>query len=261
MTDDLKYWDSISKTFKKDSPDLIWRSHSDAVNTALLDQWLTHGKTGRLLKTDLFDEAESKGMYTLLKLKVKDIIGMDISPMIVKAAQRTHNDLKGIVADIRCLPFHGNRFDTVVSISTLDHFGSEMEIMNGLRELHRVLRIKGQLIITLDNLANPVIFLRSIIPFRLLYRSGIVPYYVGKSSTPRHLILILNQLGFDILSTTAIMHCPRVLAVILSRLLEKTASQGTVRRFLNILRLFERLAYCPTRYLTGYFIAITAMKR
>jgi len=255
MINEVRYWDSISKTLKKDRADFLWRSHSDTVNTALLDRWLPPEKTGQLLKTDLFDEV------AFLRGKAENIIGMDISPLIVTAARNSYNDLQGTVTDIRCLPFHGNRFNTIVSISTLDHFSSEMEIINSLRELHRVLRIKGQLIITLDNLANPIVFLRSILPFRFLFRSAIVPYYVGKSLTPQRLVHILKQLDFNILETTAIMHCPRVLVVALSRFLEKTASPPTIRGFLKILISFERLSYWPTRYLTGYFTAIRAIKR
>jgi SAM-dependent methyltransferase len=260
MTDDFKYWDSTYETFKKDGVHFLWRSHSDAVNIALLGRWFPKGKTGHMLKTDLFDEAISNGIHPFLMTTAEDIIGIDISPLIVKAAKNSHNDLKGTVADVRSLPFRENACDIIVSISTLDHFTSRKEIINSLREFHRVLRKGGRLIITLDNLMNPVIALRSILPFRLLNRSGLVPYYVGKSIPSRYLTRVLDQLGFDILATTAIMHCPRILAVALSRLVEKTASPDMARRFLKILKLFERSAYWPTRYLTGYFVAIKAVK-
>jgi SAM-dependent methyltransferase len=260
MTDDFKYWDSISKTLKKDRPELLWRSHSDAVNTALLDRWLTPGKTGRLLKTDLFDEVASKGMYPFLKRKAENIIGMDISPLIVTTARTSYNDLKGTVADLRCLPFQRNRFDTIVSISTIDHFSSEIEIINSLHEVHRVLRKGGQLIITLDNMANPFIALRSVLPFRLLNRSGLVPYYVGATLGPRRLCRILEHIGFEVTEVDAVMHCPRVLAVALARILEKYASPKTQKKFLQALMAFECLSGFPTRFLTGYFVAVRAIK-
>jgi SAM-dependent methyltransferase len=260
MANDLQYWDSVYKALKKDGAYSLWRSHNDVVNIALLGRWLPQGKTGRLLKTDLFDEVASNGMYPFLKVKAENIIGLDISSLIVKAAQKTCSDLKGTIADVRYLPFHNNTFDSIISISTIDHFSSEIEIIKSLREFHRVLRIGGQLILTLDNLMNPVIALRSILPFRLLNRSGLVPYYVGATLGPRRLCQILKQIGFEVANLDAVMHCPRVLAVAMARVLEKHANSETQRLFLRVLAAFEYLSRFPTRFLTGYFMAVKAIK-
>lgn len=260
MATDLQYWDSVYKTLKKDGAYSLWRSHNDVVNIALLGRWLPQGKTGRLLKTDLFDEVASNGMYPFLKVKAENIIGLDISSLIVKAAQKTCNDLKGTIADVRCLPFHNNTFDSIISISTIDHFSSKIEIIKSLREIHRVLRKGGYLIITLDNLTNPVIALRSILPFHLLNRLGLVPYYVGKTLGPRRLCRILEQSGFKVENLDAVMHCPRVLAVAMARIFEKYAKIKTQKRFLRALMAFERLFRLPTRFLTGYFVAVRAIK-
>ena len=56
------------------------------------------------------------------------------------------------------------------------------------------------------------------------------------------------------------MHCPRALAVAGSRFLERHASARTQDRFLDILAGFEQLEHWPTRYLSGHFIAIRALK-
>jgi SAM-dependent methyltransferase len=260
MTDDFKYWDSIYETFKKDSAHSLWRSHSDAVNIALLGRWLPKGKTGLMLKTDLFDEAISNGMYPFLTTTTEDIIGIDISSLIVKEAKNSHNGLKGSVADVRSLPFHENAFDIIVSISTLDHFASRKEIINSLREFHRVLRKGGRLILTLDNLINPVISLRAVLPFSLLKRTGIVSYYFGVTAGPRYLRRVLGLTGFEIINTDAVMHCPRALAVALAHSLERKAGPNVQRFFLRALMGFEHLSILPTRFLTGYFVAVNAVK-
>jgi len=227
---------------------------------ALLDRWLPQGKTGCLLKTDLFDEAASNGMHPFLMTRAGDITGIDISPLIVKAARKAHHDLKGTAADVRCLPFQDNTFDAIISISTLDHFASRDEIIDSLREFHRVLKKGGRLILTLDNLMNPVIALRAVLPFGLLKRAGIVPYYVGATAGPGYLRRILGLTGFEVINTDAVMHCPRVLAVALARILKRHAGRDAQRLFLRSLMAFEHLSRLPTRFLTGHFTAIKAVK-
>jgi SAM-dependent methyltransferase len=162
---------------------------------------------------------------------------------------------------VRWLPFADGTFDFIVSNSTLDHFESPHEIADGLRELHRVLRSGGQLLLTLDNLANPVISLRSILPFRLLNRLNIVPYYVGPTLGPRRLCHNLKQAGLEVLEVGTVMHFPRIFTVAMARILERRAGPETQRRFLRFWMSFEKLSHWPTRFLTGYFLAVRAIKR
>jgi SAM-dependent methyltransferase len=168
--------------------------------------------------------------------------------------------LQVVGADVRCLPFASGSFDVIVSPSTLDHFAVSHEIVASLRELWRVLRTGGQLLLTLDNLANPAVALRNTLPFRLLHRLGIVPYYVGATYTPRRLRHILQGVGFEVLEVDAVMHCPRILVVMMAQMLEGRLGPETQRRFARYLMAFERLSCWPTRFLTGYFIAVRAMK-
>jgi SAM-dependent methyltransferase len=161
------------------------------------------------------------------------------------------------------LPFVDEAFDVIVSNSTLDHFGSWAELGASLHELHRVLKTRGLLIITLDNRANPIVALRNAAPFPLLHRLGLVPCYVGVGATygPRGLCHRLQQTGFQISETGAILHCPRVIAVLTARVLTSYAETKTQRRFLQLLLSFERLSCRPTRFLTGHFVAVRALKR
>jgi hypothetical protein len=94
-----------------------------------------------------------------------------------------------------------------------------------------------------------------------LYRLGIVPYYIGATSTPRRLRCILQRVGFEVLEVDAVMHCPRALVVMMTQGLEGRLKPKTQRRFLGGLMTFEHLSRWPTRFLTGYFIAVRATKR
>lgn len=258
---ETRYWDAVAGAWQEKSRQSLWRDHSDAVHVALLARWLPDGRVDRLLKTDLFDEAFNEGLYPLLGSRAHGVIGIDISSVTLPAALLRHSGLKAAWADVRRLPFTDEAFDIIVSNSTLDHFVSLNEMVVSLRELRRVLRPGGKLLLTLDNLANPVVALRNMVPFPLLNRLGLVPYYVGATCGPCRLQRILKQVGFEVLEVSAVMHCPRVFAVAIARMLEKRARPETQRRFLRFLMAFERLSRWPTRFLTGHFVAVRAVKR
>lgn len=239
----------------------LWRHHSDKINTALLRRWLPAKRIDLLLKTDLFDEAITEGLHSILTLHAKRLIGMDLSLSVIREARLRYPHLRAVETDVRGLPFPDDTFDGIVSNSTLDHFESFDDLVASLKELYRVLQPGAQMILTLDNLANPIILLRNWLPFRLLKRLKIVPYYVGVTLGPHRLQHLLVEIGFKVLEVDAIMHCPRVLAVTIARWVEKHTSLKTQKSFLRLLMAFEGISHLPTRFLTGYFIAVKVMRR
>jgi SAM-dependent methyltransferase len=209
----------------------------------------------------LFDEALSDGLYSMLASQAGQVYGMDLSAGILRTAGSRQRDLQSIVADVRCLPFSDSTFDVVVSNSTLDHFGTREEIVTSLKELHRVLRPSGRLLLTLDNPANPMVALRQMLPFDVLNRLGVLPYYIGTTLGPQHLRRILHRLRFEVRELGTVLHCPRMPAVVLCRLLAKYGTSGMQRRFLHLLMAFEGLSRWPTRFFTGHFIVVNALRR
>jgi SAM-dependent methyltransferase len=260
MTRETAYWDALAADWQSSQPQALWRTHCDQVGTALLGRWLPPRAVDSLLKTDLFDEACREGLYPLLARRARQVVGVDVSPTVLRGARARHPGLCGLVADVRCLPFADRTFDVVVSTSTLDHFVSPRDLVAGLRELERVLRPGGQLLLTLDNAANPAVALRNALPFQPLHRLGVLPYYVGATWGPRQLRRALTDFGFQVLEQSAIMHSPRVVSVAVAHVLERRAGPGAQRGFLRALLGFERLAHLPTRFLTGYLVAVQAVK-
>ena len=254
------YWDQIADQWRRTNPQRLWRTHSDAVNTALLADWLPLAPDAVVLKTDLFDEACTEGLYPLLSQRAGRVVGADISHLTAQIAGRRFPYLLAAGADVRRLPFPDEMFETIVSTSTLDHFDSRHHIVDGLIELRRVLVPGGALLLTLDNLANPIIALRNVLPYKLLNKVGVLPYTVGATFGPLALERVLQGAGFQVRRSTAILHCPRVLAVALAGVLEKRTNPKTQKRFLRILMAFERMSAWPTKYLTGHFIAVYAVK-
>jgi SAM-dependent methyltransferase len=261
MSGEAKYWDQVSEEWQMVRPQSLWRAHSDAVYTQLFGRWLPREPVQCLLKTDLFDEVHSEGLFLLLASRADNVVGMDLSAMTSQAARVRYKALRGTQADTRSLPFADASFDVVVSNSTLDHFQSMAELIRSLGELYRVLRPAGQLLLSLDNLANPAIALRNAAPTGLLVRLGIIPYYVGATCRPGELRSILTGIGFDVAELGAVMHHPSVVALAVARLLQRHAKPRTQHRYLALLMSLERLSQWPTRFLTGHYVAARAVKR
>ena len=256
------YWDSVGADWQRRRPQKLWREFTDRQQIRLLTRWASGwiggGSRPDLLKTDLFDEVASQGIVPWLLASGANVTGIDVAPAIVAGAVARNPGLEAVVADVRSLPFAEASFDVVFSGSTLDHFESAADIQTAIGELRRVLRPGGTLILTLDNPANPLVWLRNGPLLRLLRRIGIVPYQVGATLGPRSLERAVQAAGFDVVETTAVMHCPRAIAVALAGTMERL-SRSWQEMFLRQLQAWERLERWPTRWLTGHYAAVHAV--
>lgn len=212
-----------------------------------------------ILKTDMFDESSTAGLAPFLSQRAATVVGMDVSPAVLRAAGARHPTLVQTAADVRRLPFAENSFDGIVSNSTLDHFTNVEELHLSIRELARVLRPGGRLIVMLDNPTNPVVGIRNALPFGWLNRLGIVPYYVGATMGAGALRRQVEAAGLTVNEVTYTLHCPRFLAVLATRLMRGCQPKNQ-ERLLRFLMRFERLAQYPTRAVTGYFVVVCASK-
>lgn len=253
-----EYWDSIADKWRGSSH--AWRLVSDAVNVALLKRWLPDEPRGQVLKTDLFDEFTGDGLIPWLCETYDAVSGIDISPAVVRQVGERFPDVEVRHADARDLHFASDRFDVVVSNSTLDHLPTRDDIAVAVRELHRVLRPGGHLLITLDNPVNPVVGLRNALPRAVHESTGLVPYSVGATLGPRALRALLQECGFEVLRSDAVFHSPRLLVVLTGRGVDRRGPVAR-RRFAKFWSSFEWLGHLPTRYLTGYFVAALGRKR
>jgi len=265
-TAETAYWDGVGKAWKNTRPDRLWREYTDRLQIALLDRWLESpsphpgGVQPTALKTDLFDEVAGRGLVSHLSTKGYCTTGIDISPVVVAEALRRNPKLHAQVADVRTLSFADASFDLIYSGSTLDHFATVADIAQAMQELVRVLRPAGRLLLTLDNPLNPLVWLRNGPLLNLLCRWGIVPYAVGATLGPKRLANLVRESGLEVLHTAAILHCPRVLAVWRAGRLEGQTAAAQ-ERFLASLARWECFEQWPTRFVTGHFTAILAVKR
>jgi len=188
------------------------------------------------------------------------VTGIDVSESVLNQAARSNESLSCSGSDVRALPFRSGAFDVVVSLSTLDHFPRAADVHAAMKELYRVMTPGGVLVLTLDNLANPVIALRNSLPYRLTHAAGLVPYPVGLTFKPGAARAMVEEAGFRIDEMTAVMHAPRVVAIPLMSALRGRANGSAGSLLRRAALKFEKLRGLPSRYRTGHFIAIRARK-
>ncbi len=246
MTTEAELWESVASRWSSGPGTAALRAYSDRVNVALLERWLP-GRLGTVLKTDLFDEATGEGLVRVLAARAERVVGIDVSPSVVREAVRRNPGLEAVVGDVRALPFEPETFDVVVSNSTLDHFDTREAIDRSLVELARVVRPGGRIVVTLDNTANPVIWLRNHLPPGFLHRFRLVPYPVGVALRPEGLRDAVTRAGLSVEQTTLVAHVPRLLIRAL-----RLRSPWLLRA--------ERAGQAPTRALTGQFSAVLARR-
>ncbi len=252
-----RYWDSVSREWRRTSPDDLWREHCDGLYQNLLSGWVAPGAR-RLLKTDLFDESLATGLLPQLSTFSNQVFGIDLSYRTARRATTHHRLRNSCNCDVRRLPFQSGAFDLVISNSTLDHFESRAEIETSLKEIERILEPGGELILTLDNLSNPVIRLRHRLPFEWLKRLSIVPYFVGETLRIDEADEMLKSLGFEIVDVSTLMHFPRVISIFVSRHVGKTRLRS---QFLWGLNAFEKIGRWRSRFVTAHYFAIRARKK
>jgi len=252
-------WDTHTDAYRS-APPGRWRTYCDRLHLALIERELPEPGS-RVLKTDLFDEAVGTGLVEGIagRSGVGDVAGVDVSAAVASDASSSNPELQAAIGDLRELPFASGSFDAIVSNSSLDHFETRRELFTAIHELHRVTRSDGRVLITLDNLACPIIALRNALPYRLLRAIGIMRYPTGATLTGRGLRRALTDAGFAVERTATLMHAPRVLAIPWFEHADRRGADGTGRSVNRLLR-WEVLGRLPTRHMTGHFVCVVARR-
>ena len=86
-------------------------------------------------------------LFEVLKRKDVDYFGVDISEKLIEIARKNYPEAKFQIADALNLPFTGNFFDKVYSISVLPNIPSREFQLQYLKEAKRVLKPEGLLIL------------------------------------------------------------------------------------------------------------------
>lgn len=147
-------WDRVASNEEFHSDSSAFYPYKGQEIAGLIQKWAgDYIKKGKILKTDLIEEAlRDDHVLFWLAENNREVFGIDISPTMTGYAKNRSGTLNSKVnftaADVRQLPFKNSCFDLIISNSTCDHFP---EIDIALKELCRILKPKGTLIITLHN--------------------------------------------------------------------------------------------------------------
>jgi SAM-dependent methyltransferase len=163
----------------------------------------------RILKTDLWDEAKNTRILAWASLQGARVWGVDISEPIVRhagaafdAAPGAGHGLRGIVGDVRDLPFPDASFDAIYSMGTIEHFD---ETTRAVTEMARVLAPGGRAIIGVPNRYDP--FLRPLLA-SALQALGLYAYGYEKSYSRRAFRGMLEGAELVVVAETAILFMP-----------------------------------------------------
>ncbi|PIN81090.1 hypothetical protein COV13_02280 [Candidatus Woesearchaeota archaeon CG10_big_fil_rev_8_21_14_0_10_32_9] len=89
--------------------------------------------------------------YIKAKYTKTTLVGIDNSENMIKTARSKYNNIAFEVADVQKLPFKDKTFDVVIAKHMLYHVTN---IKKAFKEIHRVLKPEGRLIISLNTLSS-----------------------------------------------------------------------------------------------------------
>lgn len=257
-----KYWSEVARRMKgRYHLDKLLCEQKKKVHLDLIRRWADVAGSQMILKTDLFEEALGLDQFLFELAKVNgNVIGMDVSPIIASGAKRRAKQYgvdsgEYICCDVRHLPFKSNSIDLAISNSTLDHYSHKRDITVALQELRRVLEPRGTLILTMDNKGNLTEPL-----FRFWISLGLAPFFSGKTYSIKELKRAIEEIGFDVDDATAIIHNPRFFTTKIVGLLHRLNARKFDPIISKGLAFFDNLENKKTKYRTGLYIAVKAVK-
>jgi SAM-dependent methyltransferase len=228
------------------------------VHLELVRCWTAGTAPGRLLKTDLFEEANG-GDHILFDVPAAPArrFGFDLAYATTRCAARRFAafDAGLFCCDVRRLAIASDSLDLIVSTSTLDHLDSVDELRGAIVELARALKPGGRLILTLDNPRNPIYWV-----LRLMSRLGWLPFHLGITVSRARMIGMLEQAGLEVLVSRMLIHNPRLVSTLLFLALRRLLGRRAHGLIAGLLRLFGALDRLPTREFTACFSAACAQK-
>lgn len=158
--------DLVFRTYEKRAEQLIdkgYRGEVWYIGYKLLSDWTLLSRIDltnrRVLNVGCFEPIDE----LFWARKVKEWVGIDFSPKSIRAAkeiirnelsEKLAKKIKFEIADARDLPFKNESFDIAVSFSTIEHIPGKKNREKAIKEMVRVTKKGGYLVITVPNRLN-----------------------------------------------------------------------------------------------------------
>lgn len=200
---DKRYWNNKSRKIKSHHLEKNIARHKRKENINLIKGW-TSLKEKSVLKTDLFEEMLiTDSFYDWLEKEARSVVGIDISSEIVRKAQNNFPTANFRTEDVRKTSFKNDSFDLVISNSTLDHLPRK-DMDGSLKELKRITKKDGEIILTLDNKENKNYYLFYFINKYLNWAH----FKQENCYSLKEITSMCEQIGLEVIDYKGIIHIP-----------------------------------------------------
>ncbi len=252
---------NVSKKALSHIDPVLGRYKSDQFRK-ILQAWGISTDKMTVLKTDLREEAygEDELLFSL-NGKGSQFYAIDICLSTVVQAdlirkERSKKDQAYINGDVRHLPFKDNTFDLILSTSTLDHFKRSDELTRALKELRRVLKPDGTILLAMNNKCNFNFCFWLTIESWLVKGTGPVQFY-----TPHELDRHLKSAGLMAKEYAVVVHIINPSNSILKLLRGSLSTDLLMKTAIFFTRFADFLDRNKnTRSFTGWFITARCTK-
>jgi SAM-dependent methyltransferase len=166
-----------------------WLADADKVQSFLHIQrydFAQHEVFGEIL-----DVACGLGYGSKILGSVGEVVSVDVSKDALSYARKNFSGLNCLRLDVQLLSFSDERFDCVVALEVIEHVEDSAQL---LREIHRVLKKGGLLIISTPNIKHLMNRIRH--PFTKLTKPE-NPYH-KREFTSKDFEFLLERSGFSI---------------------------------------------------------------
>lgn len=227
----------------------------------LIQKWGEEKLCKKILKIDLYEEATSMESEIAFSLAKKgDVVGIDICPNVVRMARKNcKQKMKFMEQDMTNMDkIKDGTFDLVLSHSTLDHV---VDIEGAVKELYRVMKKDGILIVTINNRTN------ILYPFLKIVGKIIGPFFGAKSIYETYSFDVISfrrfikRMGFQVEDSTGILFVTPIMPTIINWAY-KNNIEPVKRFFKSYIRFMERVGKKNTwlNYLISMQVAVKARK-
>ncbi len=167
------YWDSLAQHYTPIKQAYSTRIYGNG-EWRLFQKYFRELKGKKVLKLDLWNEANNTDISERAVKAGMDVTGIDISEVVVGRAKENFRQ-RGLKArfvqgDIRQLPFKDGEFDYVYTMGTIEHVPDPEK---AVKEIHRVLSSGGVAVIGVPYRYDP--FLRAAVAY-FVNKYNIGPY-------------------------------------------------------------------------------------